>query len=453
MSWSADGRWLVFAETAGGISVLSSDGRDRRAVTRPDAPRYHLYPAVSPDGRWLAYMEGAQLWNYGEVFVVPLGADGSLRGTPRQVTRLGLTVLGLTWSRDSASVLFGAAFTMDTPRYLWRAWLDPQRPPERLDIAGDHAAFPAVAPAGNLLAFSRELTDFDIWRYRADGTTDPLIASSLLEVSPQFSPDGRFVAFASARAGGTSEIWTARADGSNPRQLTDRVGAYQGTPHWSPDGRRIAFDSRGQDGTAHVWIVDAAGGPPRRLTADSHNENVPAWSRNGLWVYYRSNRTGTREIWRVPAAGGKAEQVTRNGALIAVESEDEKDLYYVKEDVSPLFVVPVAGGPERQLPISVANRGFVVRKDGVYYLERTTKDVQAIGPRGQHGDGIFYRGGANNSRHLLRFYDFATRQSRTITQIDGPMYLGLTVSEDRKTFLFSRSAVSGSDLMLIENFR
>jgi dipeptidyl aminopeptidase/acylaminoacyl peptidase len=398
-------------------------------------------------------MEGAQLWNYGEVFVVPLGADGSLRGTPRQVTRLGLTVLGLTWSRDSASVLFGAAFTMDTPRYLWRAWLDPQRPPERLDIAGDHAAFPAVAPAGNLLAFSRELTDFDIWRYRADGTTDPLIASSLLEVSPQFSPDGRFVTFASARAGGTSEIWVARADGSHPEQRTNGIGRYQGTPQWSPDGRWLAFDARGQDGTSHIWIADAGGGPPRRLTADSHAENVPAWSHDGRWVYYRSARAGTREIWRVPWAGGTAEQVTRDGALIASESEDGKDLYYVKDDPSPLFVVPVAGGPERQIPISVAIRGFVVRKDGIYYISRTTNDSQFSGPRGQTADGVFYRSRARDSRYLLSFYDFATRQSRTITQINGTLYLGLTVSPDSTTFLFSRSAVSGSDLMLIENFR
>jgi serine/threonine protein kinase/Tol biopolymer transport system component len=453
MSWSADGQWLAFAEREGGLSMLSSDGRDRRALTNPAAPRYHLYPAFSPDGRWLAYAEGTQLWNYGEVFIMPLGSDGLPRGAPRQVTRLGLTVVGLTWSRDSASVLFGAGFTLDTPRYLWRAWLDPKRQPERLDIGGDRAAFPAVALAGDRLAFSRELADFDIWRYSAGGTLDRLITSSLLEVSPQFSPDGRFVAFASARTGGTSEIWIAHADGSNPRQLTDRVGAYQGTPRWSPDGRWIAFDSRGHDGTAHVWIVEATGGPPRRLTADSHAENVPAWSHDGRWVYYRSNRTGTREIWRVPFAGGDAEQVTRNGALIASESEDGKDLYYVKTDPSPLFVVPVAGGPERQIPISVGNRGFVVRKDGIYYLSRTADDVLPIGARGQRGDGNFYRRATRNGGDSLCLYDFATRQSRTIIHIDGPLYLGLTVSPDRKSFLFSRSTVSGSDLMLIENFR
>ena len=58
-----------------------------------------------------------------------------------------------------------------------------------------------------------------------------------------------------------------------------------------------------------------------------------------------------------------------------------------------------------------------------------------------------------NSRYSLSFYDFATRQSRTITQIDGPVYMGLAVSLDGRTFLFSRSAVFGSDLMLIDNFR
>ena len=62
------------------------------------------------------------------------------------------------------------------------------------------------------------------------------------DVHPQYSPDGRRIAFQSGRAGEASEIWLADADGSNPTRLTRGPGRGQGSPRWSPDGRSIAFD-------------------------------------------------------------------------------------------------------------------------------------------------------------------------------------------------------------------
>jgi Tol biopolymer transport system component len=315
-------------------------------------------------------------------------------------------------------------------RFLWRAKVDSQRPPERLDLAGVHASYPAVARTGNRLAFSREQTNYDIWRYKSDGALEPFITSSLVEQNPQFSPDGSRVAVASGRSGDRSEIWVVNADGSRPVQPTSRLGRYQGTPRWSPDGRWIAFDSLGQDVQWDIWIVEANGGRPRRITSEPSNESAPAWSRDGNWIYFRSDRTGSRDIWRVPFAGGRADQITQNGGHIALESPDGKDLYYVKSDSSPLFVVPLKGGTERQVLDGVVNRGFVVLEDGIYYVGRPEAHL-----------------------YSLQFFQFSTGQSRLLTRIEGPLFLGLTVSPDRKTWLFSRSVASGSDLMLIENFR
>ena len=55
--------------------------------------------------------------------------------------------------------------------------------------------------------------------------------------------------------------------------------------------------------------------------------------------------------------------------------------------------------------------------------------------------------------HLLRFYDFASGRSRVLTVIDGSLNVGLTVSPDRKTVLFTAVKPINRDLMLIENFR
>jgi len=96
-----------------------------------------------------------------------------------------------------------------------------------------------------------------------------------------------------------------------------------------------------------------------------------------------------------------------------------------------LYARALAGGPERQIIDAVASRVFYPVEDGIYY----------IGP----GDAA--------GTYALRFYDFANRRSRTLSSIEQTPNLGLTVSPDRQTFLFSISNPESSDLMLIENFR
>lgn len=169
---------------------------------------------------------------------------------------------------------------------------------------------------------------------------------------------------------------------------------------------------------------------PRRITAEPSDEHAPSWSRDGRWIYFGSDRAGMRQIWRAAFAGGQAEQITQNGGSVAFESADGKTLFYTKSDSGFLFAKPLAGGPERPVLDFVANRAFVVVEDGIYYL-----------------------GQPDNRQDPLQFYQFSTGTSRLLTRIEGTLRAGLTVSPDRKTFLFTKQVASGSDLMLIENFR
>ena len=117
---------------------------------------------------------------------------------------------------------------------------------------------------------------------------------------------------------------------------------------------------------------------------------------------------------------------------MARESADGKTLYYTKTSSSgPLFGRPLSGGDEKQVLEMVAARGFVAFEDGIYYF-------------------YFYPSGGGSE---IRFHDFATGRSRTVTPIEGSLRIYLSVSPDRRTFLFTLAASAGSDLMLIENFR
>jgi Tol biopolymer transport system component len=71
----------------------------------------------------------------------------------------------------------------------------------------------------------------------------------MVDVNPEFSPDGPKMAFVSDRGGETSDIWVANADGSEPVRVTHENGLAS-TARWSPDGRFIVFDLYTPDGAA-----------------------------------------------------------------------------------------------------------------------------------------------------------------------------------------------------------
>jgi Tol biopolymer transport system component len=242
------------------------------------------------------------------------------------------------------------------------------------------------------------------------------------------SPDGKRVAFCSDRSG-FPEIWVADPDGQNPVQLT-AMGAYSGSPRWSPDGERIAFDCN-VSGHFEIYVGNASGGRSTRMTNGPGDSAIASWSRDGKWIYFRSLRSGGNQVWKIPSAGGEPVQVTRNGGFCAAESADGASLYYTKADnVSGLWVMPVAGGEERRVLESVKLRAFAVAKDGIYFL--------APGP---------------SNGTLLQFHNPATARTITLGAIEKPVFLYLDVSPDGRSLLYSQHDQEVQDLMLVENFR
>jgi Tol biopolymer transport system component len=289
-----------------------------------------------------------------------------------------------------------------------------------------------VAPSGDRLVFSRDRFDTDIVRLAPDGGQSAFLGSSFFVGAADFSPDGRRIAFESARLANRPEIWLAASDGSGVERLTHGPGSWQGSPRWSPEGNRIAFDSRGEDGHWDVWTISADGGPPRRLTQHPGDENVPSWSRDGRWVCFSSERSGTRQIWRIPAEGGTAEQVTKNGAgWIALESLEGRVLFFTTAgNRSPLAALALADGTERVVLGCVASYrpSFAVVSEGLYYVD-CTPDA----PR-------------------LRRLDVSSGRDEVPGTLEGH-YSTLAVSPDGQTVLYPKVVSDEADIMLIENFR
>jgi Tol biopolymer transport system component len=265
-----------------------------------------------------------------------------------------------------------------------------------------------------------------------------------LDESPQFSPNGRRIAFGSARTGEAVEVFTAGADGSGAVQLTHGPGRWQGAPTWSPDGRQIAFESQTANGSWHIWTVDVESGTQHQITADPGDQNTPTWSHDGDWIYFSWKQGGARDfwqrdIWRTRVDKGSLEQITHGGGgYVGHESADRKTLLYQPAlRTSPMMAQPLAGGAPSPLIACVIGTAVAVTETGIYYVPCS----------GRFGPG----------QPSLRVMDPATGKDREVGQLDqyhvGSLRAGFAVSPDGRTILYSRTVSSGADLMMIENFR
>jgi hypothetical protein len=132
--------------------------------------------------------------------------------------------------------------------------------------------------------------------------------------------------------------------------------------------------------------------------------------------------------------GGDAIPVPDIRGGCAVESHDGKFLYHDGDFKGnyALWRVPTSGGPENLVVDTLhAEAGQVVVDQGVYFISKPDE---------------------NRLSHI-KFKDFTTGLLQTIVAIPGVVDWGLAVSPDRRSFLFCRDDGSGSDLMLVENFR
>jgi serine/threonine protein kinase/Tol biopolymer transport system component len=439
IAWAPDGRGVVARRAvpdheprgSGGLFLVPADGGAPRAVTAPVPPAFDVHPAFSPDGRRLAYVSCLDHRNPippCTVHVADIDPDlrprAPARALPRQDAGM---ILGLAWARDGGALLYGSGGAAGD---LWRVRADGSEPPQRIELTGRRAVFPATNISTDRVLFTHSLVDRDVYRLEAGRPPTMVFGSSYSEYGPSFSPDGRRFALESSRSG-EREVWLADADGANPVQLTRGPGNHQGSPRWSPDGKQIVFDSQGPDGFRDVYTIAVDGGSPRRVTTAPMTETLASWSRDGRWIYYRQDRADGRDIWRIPAAGGRPERVTHQGGLLARESADGRTLFYTKRDpTSPLFSRPLAGGAERQLVDCVQSRSLADGPDGMYYL-----------------------GCADDPAPLFRL-DPATGATRRIAEIvtGAPAGAYMAVSPVDGTILFSKTT-GGADLMMIENFR
>jgi eukaryotic-like serine/threonine-protein kinase len=433
LSWTPDARWLILSARESkdepfGIWRVSVETGERRRLLPPPGKvpqsagwEYgDTVSNLSPDGRVLVFARSLSTYKT-KLYGVRLTPDLRPEGPAQKLTDQNyVSIMGIAWA-GNREIVFGPW----PPGGLFRMPVFDGTSPRQLSgVTG--GAIPTIARAKHRLVFQQNRDNTNLWRLDLrSGEYRMIIGSSYLQNNPQYSPDGRRIAFQSDRSG-PSGLWTCEADGENCQELANFGGSVGGTPRWSPDGRWLAFDSRAE-GESQIYVMPSDGGPQRRLTSGNADNMIPSWSRDGRWIYFVSDRSGQFRVWKAPAGGGEALQVTKSGGGASFESTDGKYLYFWS-DARALFRVPVGGGEERQVAPAVYSWvDFSVTAKGVYFFP---------------------------DRKTLQLLDEKTGLIRTVTRLEGHLNAGgITVSPDGEYLVFAQLDSDRADLMLVEGFR
>src|SRR5262245_47280949 len=272
---------------------------------------------------------------------------------------------------------------------------------------------PRLSPDGQWVAYTvttldakEDESDTDIYMVPfAGGAPVRLTSGKKPETDPRFSPDGRYLAFLGEREGKHTQVYLMDRRGGEAVKLTDFPASVSDLV-WSPDSTRLALivsdvdpddpdptaeeedeetppkpivitrrqfkrDGEGylRDVRSHLYVYDVARKTSLQLTSGSYDDSAPAWSPDGRYLAFVSNRTAdpdsnqNTDVFVVPSTGGplrtlvdlpggdESPAFSPDGSLIAfLAGGDPKDLWYGTNAVS---VVPFAGGPPRALTASI----------------------------------------------------------------------------------------------------
>ena len=436
LDWSLDGADVVAAGRTSPadpwrLMIVSIATGEVRWITAPPATSVgDSYPVYSPDGASIAFVRDTG--SERGLFVLDLS-----RGEARRVVTASSDISRPAWSADGRSLVYSTHqyAAANSGNSLWRISSSGGEP-ERVSATGDGASHPSTARRGDRLAFVQTRMDQNLYLAHlsggASGRVVALAGTSQQDSSPDLSPDGSRIAFASDRSG-HSEIWTMSVDGTNARPVT-RLGTHARRPRWSPDGRQIAFDGRASASVqTDIFVADAAGGVTRRLTNDVSQDTWASWSANGERIYYLKFRAGAPEIWRVDVSGRSPEQITHDRGLKAQESHDGRFLYYANS-AREIWRIPLGGGRRRKiltLPDRTTWGGhWVATSTGLYWLNMDAR-----------------------SRPAIEFLDFATAQvTRAVTPLGiFDLGSGFAVSRDDRWLVYAQRDYLGSDLVMLES--
>ncbi|MGC2402343.1 MAG: amidohydrolase family protein [Acidobacteriaceae bacterium] len=358
-AWSPSGSEIAFVTGTGimgrTIEAVTAFGKQRTVATLAGHEGRLESPSYSPDGNSIAYIQfsGSGLFmNSAHLMVSGLQVGKEDDAFPFPAAWLSPNLLLYTanghllkvdlQTKAETQIPFEAAIKSIRPQYEHKRYsFDPATTHQ---VKGIYA--PALSPDGRHVAF---IALNQLWVMEIGKTPRAITHNAFYKQGPQWSPDGKSLAYVSDK-NGVENIYVVDLATGSERQVAPTTDSAQILPAWSPDGTRLAF----QDNTGATRIVDIATGNVVPLAAPTYFPGRPAWSPDGKTIamaavkpYTKRFREGASQILTVDIAThaqrytepAPFESVTTRGEDGPVYSPSGKEMAFIMDDL--LYVMPV----------------------------------------------------------------------------------------------------------------
>jgi Tol biopolymer transport system component/DNA-binding winged helix-turn-helix (wHTH) protein len=266
------------------------------------------------------------------LWTVPKDKPGEVKMIRRNTIDGTLFRLGLDWT-PNGKIVYSTAQSGDAD--IWMMDADGNNPKQLTDNeAADY--LPTVSADGRYIVFiSNRSGAKDLWRMNLDGT-DPVKLSNLPNsLSPSVSPDGNWVYFSATDVKTNKRtLWKVSMSGGEAIQMSDLPTL---SPQISPDGKYLAcyYPENGEkNGKLKLTLLSPAEG---KIIKQFDNSNVNSnfnWTTDSQSISYTERSNGVSNLWLQPVDGSFAKKLTdSNTEEISLHSwsRDGKNLVFVKE--------------------------------------------------------------------------------------------------------------------------
>ncbi len=396
-TWNREGIIVFALHTTTGLSRIAATGGLPEPITEPkEGERSHRWPWFLPDGKHVLFIVQEEGESYGDATIeavnietgertavheggtypryLPTGhlafvRDGTLFAVPFDADRLEVTGVpaplleGISsseavdtgngtghyaFSEDGSLVyLTGAPLTADYSI----VWAD--RKGETRPLVADLGFYLQVqfSPDSTRLAVTKIAPDPDIWVYEIEREVMTRLTFEGTNMFPVWSPDGRWIAFASDRHGGAMNLYVKRSDGAGEAIRLTESDNRQESFSFSPDQRFLAFHEIAPDKRRDVKILPLKGedlsqpepGEPQTFLSTPREEGAPVFSPDGRWIAHLSDESGPVEAYvrPFPGPGGKW-QISTEGASVPYWTKGGREIVYRVGFQSKWMAVPIS---------------------------------------------------------------------------------------------------------------
>jgi dipeptidyl aminopeptidase/acylaminoacyl peptidase len=271
---------------AGDIWTMNPDGADKLQAVFDSG--YDAQSDWSPDGTRVAFRSRRN--DRFEISIVDFRVRDAATGRPR-VTDVATSTDGSqtsmpSWFPDGTGLIYrrtNPPAGTTTASDVWAMDLDGTNRRPVVVLPGEQL-YPSYSPDMKQIVFATDPPGSERRRIdvmdMAAGVVKTLFDAgpTIDDAAPAWSPDGRQIAFESARDG-DKEIYVMNADGSGVRQVTQNTIHDEG-PAWSPDGTKFVFTRGPDDLHGDIWTMNVDGSDARQHTTYSGRDESPDWGAN-----------------------------------------------------------------------------------------------------------------------------------------------------------------------------